>query len=79
VSQKERKIYFVIKRNIYSKSADIFISVQGTHTAINCGTQYPTNIPHESGGTFLLFLKNFKPCALFGTPFMLQIMRNFGR
>ena len=42
------------KSSIYSKSADMFISVQSTHTAINCGTQSPTNVPHdiaESWGT----------------------------
>jgi len=49
---------FVIKRIIYSKSADIFISVQSTHTENNCGTQYPTNVPHDSAGTLLLFWRN---------------------
>jgi len=47
-------IQFSNKRNIYYKIADIFISLNSTHTAINCGTQYPTNVPHdlaESWGT----------------------------
>jgi hypothetical protein len=70
VSQQQRKIYFVIKRTIYSKSADIFISLQSTHTAINCGTQYLTNVHHDSAGTLLLFFKIFKSCALVGTPYI---------
>ena len=51
---KSARFNFVIKHTIYSKSADIFISVQSTHTAINCGTQYLTNVPHDSAGTLLL-------------------------
>jgi len=55
---KSTRFNFVIKRTIYSTSADIFISVQSTHNAINCGTQYPTNVPHNSAGTLLLFWQN---------------------
>jgi hypothetical protein len=43
---------FCNNRSIYSKSADIFISVCSTHTDINCGTQYPTNVPHNSAETW---------------------------
>jgi len=55
---KSARFNFVIKRIIYLKSADIFISVWSTHTAINCGTQYPTNIPLDSAGTLLFFWRN---------------------
>jgi hypothetical protein len=50
-SNKSATFNFVRKCTIYSKNADIFISVKSTHTAINCGTQYPTNVPHDSAGT----------------------------
>ena len=55
---KSARFNFVIKRTIYSKSADVFISVQSTHTAINCGRQYPTNFPHDSADTLLHFWRN---------------------
>jgi hypothetical protein len=42
---KSARFNFVIKRTIYSKSVDIFIAVYSTHTAINCGTQYPQTSP----------------------------------
>jgi hypothetical protein len=38
-----------------SKSADNFISVKSTQNVINCETQYPTNVPHYSSSTHLLF------------------------
>jgi len=55
---KNARFNFLIKRIIYLKSVNIFISALSTHTAINCGTQYPTNVPHDSAGTLFLFCRN---------------------
>jgi hypothetical protein len=40
-----------------------------THNAINCGTQYPTNVPHDCAETWGTIMPALKSCALVGTPY----------
>ena len=59
VPMKKARFNILIKIITFLKNTDILIFVLSVFTAVNCGSQFETNIPHDFIGTLFLFRWNF--------------------